>query len=76
MMSNILTAVVTAFLVSAGSALAIGWKDQGIDSTFLKQNTEAIKELTIVVKEVQINQAVFVERYVTKGELESRLKEK
>ena len=73
--SNVVVAVVTAFIVSAGSSLAIGWKDQAVDAVGLQQNTEAIKELTQVVKELQINEAVFSERYITRKELDQRLKE-
>lgn len=74
-LSNILVAVATAFIVSAGSTVAMGWKDQAVDQVGLRANTEAVKELTSAVRELQINQAVFNERYVTKSELESKLKE-
>lgn len=53
----------------------MGWKDQAVDQVGLRANTEAVKELTSAVRELQINQAVFNERYVTKSELESKLKE-
>lgn len=76
MISNVLVAVATAFIISAGSALALGWKDQAVSDTGLRQNTDAIKELTQSVRELQITTAVFGERYVTKSELESKLKER
>lgn len=72
---NVIVAVTTAFIVSAGSSLAIGWKDQAIDATLLKSNTDAVKELTQSVKELQISQAIFSEKFITRGELESKLKE-
>ena len=73
--TNIVVAISTAFVISAASAMTVDWKNQEVDSNFLRQNTEAVKELTSAVKELQINQAIFIERYVTRSELESKLKE-
>lgn len=72
--SNIIVALGTAFVISAASAMTLDWKNQSLDSNFLKQNTEAVKELTSAVRELQINQAIFAEKYITRSELDNRLK--
>ncbi len=44
MVSNFLIATVTAFAISAMSAMALDWKDQAVQGNLLSQNTAAIKE--------------------------------
>jgi len=72
--SNIVVALGAAFVISATSAITLDWKNQSLDSTFLAQNTAAVKDLTNAVRELQINQAVFTEKYITRTELDTRLR--
>lgn len=73
--SNFVIGLVTAFSISAIGAMAVDWKDQAVQGTTLQQNTEAVKELTQAVRELQINQAIFSEKFITRSEFESKLKE-
>lgn len=63
--------VLISVLIAAGAQFV----RNDTDSAFLKQNIEATQELSKTMKALEIKIGVFGERYVTRDELERKMKE-
>lgn len=74
-MNNFVIGLLTAFTISVAGAMTLDWKDQAVQGTILEQNTQAIRELTQAVRDLQIKQATDGERFITRSEFETKLKE-
>lgn len=62
-------------MVSAVVALGGQFVRGSTDSEFLKENITATKELASAVGKLEVKLGIFSERYVTRQELEAKLKE-
>lgn len=70
-----LTSLATSLVLSAVLAVGGVVLNSASTETVLKQNTDAIKELTQVVTDMRIQNAGRDEKYVTRQELKEELKE-
>lgn len=62
-------------VISLLAVLGTQYVNNHTDSKFLEKNIEATGELVRSINELNIKVAVFSERFVTRDELNSRLKE-
>ena len=69
------TEIVTALVISGVVSVGISIKDQGVQGALLESNLKVTKELTLAVTDLRVQLAVFGERYVTREELEKKMKE-
>lgn len=72
---SILKAVLPAILVSALFSGSSAVMTQQVQSRILNDNIEATKQLSEAVVDLRLQLGVFAERYITREELDRRLKE-
>ena len=73
-MPDIVKEVVTALVVSLFVSLGMSWKESDTQKRLLEDNMVVTKELALAVTELRVQLAVFGERYITREELEKKLK--
>jgi hypothetical protein len=66
--------VATALVISGVVSVGISIKDQGIQAALLENNMKVTKELTTAVTDLRLQLAIYGERYVTRDELDKKLK--
>lgn len=74
MMLDKISEVVTALVISAVISTGISIAKQQTQERLLEDNMKVTKELALAVTELRVQLAVFGERYVTREELEKKLK--
>lgn len=74
-MDGLINGVVAPLVISLAIALGARYVDSSTDSAFLKENIEVTKALKDSMVDLKIQLSIFGERYVTREELNNRIKE-
>lgn len=74
-MDGLVNGVLAPLVVSLAIAFGARFVDSSTDSAFLKENIEVTKALKDSMVDLKIQLSVFGERYVTREELNSRMRE-
>lgn len=65
--------IVSALAISSIAVMATSWSDLRIIKEVVAENTRSNKELQKTLSQLQIQMAMFSERYITRDELDSKL---
>ena len=74
-MDGLINGVLAPLVVSLAIAFGARFVDSSTDSAFLKENIEVTKALKDSMVDLKIQLSIFGERYVTREELNNRIKE-
>lgn len=66
---DVTVGVFTALAISSVAALATSWSDLRIIKEVVAENTRSNKELQKTLADLQVQMAMFAERYVTRQEM-------
>lgn len=70
-----LGSIISSLVVSGVMVIGSGYVNSTVSQTLLERNIQATEKLSGAVQALEVSVAVFAERYPTRVELESKLKE-